>query len=181
MISIILLGRTVPGFTSLVDSVSKEFRTPVSTEFTEFPFTRSFRSGRGQYDADALLRELSRFTGKGDITLFITREDIFSKGLDFVFGLSSGNSCIVSCARLDPRFYGAKPDPASGELFKQRLLKEAVHEIGHCLGLPHCADRKCVMVFSNSVDGVDRKDAAFCGRCDKVIKTRMGLINQQGP
>lgn len=174
MISIILLGRTVPGFTSLVDSVSKEFKSPVTTEFTDFPFTRSFRSGRGQYDADALLRELSRFTGKGDITLFMTYEDLFSGDLSFVFGLASDDSCIVSCARLDPRYYGAKPDPGSGALFRQRLLKEAVHEIGHCLGLPHCADRKCVMVFSNSVDGVDRKDASFCARCKKVIKTCLG-------
>jgi archaemetzincin len=174
MISIILIGRTVSGFGNLADSISKEFETPVRAEFIDFPLTRSFRSGRKQYDADALLRELSRFAPPGGIALFITREDIFSGRLNFVFGLASKNLCIVSSARLDPRFYGAPADAASGSLFSARLVKEAVHEIGHCLSLPHCDDKKCVMVYSNSVRDVDYKDAAFCKSCKKVIKTYLG-------
>jgi archaemetzincin len=174
IISIILLGRTISGFNYLVDSVSKEFRAQLSTKFMDFPITRSFRSERKQYDANALLRELSRFAGEGEITVFITREDIFSEKLNFVFGLAGKGTCIISSARLDPRFYGAKPDAASGELFKDRLVKEVIHEIGHCMGLPHCKDKKCVMAHSNSVQDVDNKDSAFCERCKKVIKTYSG-------
>jgi len=174
MITIILLGRTVSGFNQLVDSVSKEFQASISTKFVDFPITRSFRSERKQYDANALLRELPRFSSEGEISLFITREDIFSGQLNFVFGLAFKNTCIVSSARLDPRFYGAKADAASGELFKQRFVKEAIHEIGHCMGLPHCEDKKCAMAHSNSVRDVDNKGSVFCERCKKVIKTYLG-------
>jgi archaemetzincin len=174
MITIILLGRTVSGFNQLVDSVSREFQAQLSTKFVDFPITQSFRSERKQYDANALLRELSRFASEGEIAVFITREDIFSGQLNFVFGLASKNVCIISSARLDPRFYGAKPDAASGELFKHRLVKEVIHEIGHCMGLPHCEDKKCAMVHSNSVQDVDNKGSAFCERCKKVIKTYLG-------
>ncbi|HIC98260.1 MAG TPA: matrixin family metalloprotease, partial [Pyrodictiaceae archaeon] len=41
--------------------------------------------------------------------------------------------------------------PADKELFKLRALKEAMHEIGHVLGLLHCTDKRCVMHFSNSI------------------------------
>jgi len=33
----------------------------------------------------------------------------------------------------------------------QRVIKEAVHELGHAFGLTHCENSKCVMHFSNSL------------------------------
>ncbi len=165
-ISLVLAGRTIPGFTALIDAVSRTFRTPVSTEFMDFPFTRSFRQARNQYDAEVLLSELSRGSVHGGQTVFIIREDMFSAPMNFVFGFARGRAAIVSAARLDPRFYGKIDDMAkAGALFKERLLKEVLHELGHLHGLPHCEDTGCVMVFSESIEGVDRKGAEFCKRC----------------
>ena len=138
--------------------------------------TRSFRSERKQYHADTLLRELSRIAGSDEaLTVFITREDIYSGNLNFVFGLAGRRGCIVSTARLDPRFYGEVPDmEAAKKLFEERLLKEVIHEAGHTMGLPHCEDKKCVMVFSNNIGDVDFKGTKFCKGCEKVIKTYLG-------
>ena len=61
------------------------------------------------------------------------------------------------------------PRRAAGALFRERILKEAVHELGHLHGLSHCDDRSCVMVFSESVEGVDSKGADFCGRCRAML------------
>ena len=176
MIQIVLVGRTVPGFTKLTDRVSKTFRSPITTKMIDFPLTRSFRSERQQYHADAFLRELSHLAApEGDLTVFIVREDIYSGNLNFVFGLAGRRSCIVSTARLDPRFYGKAGDlEKARKTFEDRLLKEVIHEVGHSLGLPHCEDRKCVMVFSSSVDDVDYKGLEFCQSCKKVIKTYLG-------
>lgn len=170
-IAVIMVGRTVPGFSGLLDAVGRTFRVPVSMQMIDFPLTRSFRSSRGQYDAEAFLKEVVRLTPQGERSVYIIREDMFSPPLDFVFGLSRESSCIVSTARLDPRFYGTVQDlPAAGRLFGERLVKEVIHELGHSFGLPHCSDKSCVMVFSEFVDGVDAKGAEFCRSCRKALK-----------
>ncbi|MEW6035596.1 MAG: archaemetzincin family Zn-dependent metalloprotease [Candidatus Micrarchaeota archaeon] len=169
-VSLVLVGRTIPAFTRIVEAIRKEFRAEADLEFMDFPMTRSFRSGRQQYDADVLLDEIGRFFSPGEKTIFVVREDIFSAPLNFVFGLARGDAAIVSTARLDPRFYGPVEDNAlANALFKDRILKEIMHELGHTLGLPHCDDKKCVMVFSDSIAGVDYKGADFCAKCKKAM------------
>lgn len=166
----VLLGRTIPGFSKLIDTLGKIFRTKVSLEMIDFPMTRFFRRERKQYEADVLLSELARFTSPAELTVFIIQEDMYSEPLNFVFGLAKGSACIVSTARLDPRFYGEVKDmSAAAALFKERLLKEILHELGHLYGLPHCENKKCVMVFSNDIHGVDFKGVDFCPKCRKAL------------
>ena len=92
----------------------------------------------------------------------VTHRDLFAGGLNFVFGIASpGGACLISTARLV-----AGADDA---LFRARLLKEAVHELGHTLGLGHCADSGCVMHFSNNLADTDCKGDAYCSRCAAAI------------
>ena len=46
-----------------------------------------------------------------------------------------------------------------------RLIKEAVHELGHTLALTHCDDYECVMASSYSVEWIDVKSASLCPQC----------------
>ena len=50
-----------------------------------------------------------------------------------------------------------------------QIVTEAVHELGHALGLPHCEYPGCVMYFSNWIGDTDRKGPKFCYRCGKRI------------
>jgi archaemetzincin len=63
---------------------------------------------------------------------------------------------------LRDEFYGLPPNPAA---LKSRLVKEAVHELGHTFGLVHCPNACCVMYFSNSLGDTDRKGPGFCSAC----------------
>ncbi|HEC35261.1 MAG TPA: hypothetical protein ENI39_01860 [Anaerolineae bacterium] len=125
---------------------------------------------RRQYRGDALLIVLrllphptaSRLLGLADA-------DCFAPRLNFVFGQATagGREAFVALPRLRPSFYGLPDDEL---LFRQRVLKEAVHELGHTWGLPHCPDRCCVMHFSNSLHDTDVKEAGFCSRCEERLK-----------
>jgi archaemetzincin len=68
-----------------------------------------------------------------------------------------GKAAVISLHRL------RSPDRS---LFSLRILKEALHELGHNRGLRHCSDDGCVMHFSNTLADTDRKGPGFCPDCD---------------
>lgn len=98
------------------------------------------------------------------VLLGITGLDLFAPRLNFVFGMADAGLAVavISLCRLRPEFYGGDPDP---RLFRQRALKEAIHELGHIFGLAHCDRQDCIMHFSTSIQDTDRKGPGFCDRC----------------
>ena len=96
--------------------------------------------------------------------LAICNFDAYSDKLNFVFGEAylDGSICAIYLPRLRQEFYGLKPDES---VFYQRLVKEAVHELGHAFGLSHCENIKCVMHFSNSLSDTDIKTSHLCNVC----------------
>ena len=110
---------------------------------------------RKQYLADAVLKYVRDKTSPSEQekVLGITKEDLYALGLNFVFGEASPSSgkAVIGLRRLREEFYGR---PKNRELFRERALKEAIHEIGHLIGLRHCDNPKCVMFFSNTLKGV---------------------------
>ena len=81
-----------------------------------------------------------------------------------IFGQATlnGREAFVALPRLRPSFYGRPEDAA---LYRERALKECIHELGHTWGLGHCADPRCVMRFSNALRDTDAKGFAFCSQC----------------
>jgi archaemetzincin len=100
--------------------------------------------------------------------LGITSVDLYIPILTFVFGEAQiGGPCgLVSIHRLRQEFYGLLPDL---DLRRQRLAKEAVHEIGHTLDLTHCEDYQCAMAPSHAVEWIDLKESALCGSCQARV------------
>ena len=95
----------------------------------------------------------------GERVLGVTEADLYETGLNFVFGFSQpgGRAAVISLARLHD------PDQTR---FLERCLKEAVHEIGHTLGLAHDEDHaRCVMKFSRNLEDTDRKGHDYCPDC----------------
>lgn len=129
---------------------------------------RHFFKERNQYLADGLLEVLSSIIrDETTLSLGITESDIFSSGLNFVFGIATTGRALISTFRLRPKMYGMHPNLG---LYRRRVLSEAVHELGHALGLPHCEHPGCVMFFSNSIADTDWKGPEFCFRCRRRIE-----------
>ncbi|MCB9899510.1 MAG: hypothetical protein H6825_16005 [Planctomycetes bacterium] len=122
-------------------------------------------AGRDQLDADRLLQRLEQDQGDdATLRLGVTAHDLGSPLFTFFFGLArhGGRAALVSLARLRPEFYGL---PADDDRTLHRAVLEALHELGHVLGLPHCRDARCVMRFSTSVEAIDVRGQRFCDEC----------------
>jgi archaemetzincin len=81
---------------------------------------------------------------------------------------------LVSLHRLSPALYGLPDDPA---LALRRAGIEAVHELGHTLGLVHCPDYACAMRASHAAEEIDLKGPDFCAACAAFAEER---VRQKG-
>jgi len=144
---------------------------------------------RDQHLSDAFLAELRRERPAPRATVLgITQVDLYTPGLNFVFGQAdmSERVAVISLCRLRPfrailraapqgrsngrtEFWGR---PHNEPLLLERAVKEAVHELGHTFGLPHCPNPSCVMHFSNSLADTDRKGKQFCPSCKRKLPAR---------
>jgi archaemetzincin len=145
------------------------------------PPNNCFNSGRRQYNSTLLLSFAKTSFAKmlEEKVLLIESVDLYAGNLNFVFGEADPNTgfAIVSTYRLIPKFYGEN----SQKLFISRLLKEAIHELGHLFWLGHCRDSACVMSFSNSILDTDRKSQRFCEECTvKLILYSLKRISLEG-
>jgi archaemetzincin len=151
-----LLGR-------LAEDLNDKFNCNIVIDAMRALPQTGYDAERRQYLASAFLTQLRRQSdSNGSKFLGVTQPDLFSPGLNFVFGQAEvdGTAAVISLARLIPHEAEAQPE----QLLRKRALKEAVHELGHTYGLEHCRDRHCVMFFSSGLADTDIKSPDFCPR-----------------
>jgi archaemetzincin len=100
--------------------------------------------------------------------LALTDVDTYDNSSNFVYNYAGSEEKVglISLHRLNSS-PGSHAEAA--DLFFQRILKEATHEIGHLMGFRHCFNSICVMYFSYSLNDTDKKETFFCQECEKKL------------
>lgn len=152
----------------LAAALARHFRVPCQIQPDILNVSFALDERRRQYYSTAILQRMERVCAPGARVLGVTGCDLFVPVLTFVFGEAQldGVCATVSFARLREEAYGMPPRE---DLLRERLLKEAVHELGHTFGLRHCADWRCVMTSSHAVERLDVKGVDFCEACGKAV------------
>ena len=129
----------------------------------------AYHTGRNQYHSTLILKKLAEMTPEAFLkVLALTKEDLFIPILTYVFGEAQlhGRACIVSDFRLNDDNFALEPD----KLFNARIVKEAIHEIGHTFNLKHCKNADCIMNYCRSVKEVDLRQDGLCRYCAVLLE-----------
>jgi archaemetzincin len=139
----------------------------------------AFDNQRRQYNSELILRTLYDTRPAQSLRILgITGGDLFIPMLSFVFGQAqlNGPVAIISFARLYQEFYHL---PGNELLTLKRIIKEAIHEVGHTFGLTHCMNTACPMSLSTSITHLDSKGAELCDSCRIVLREHLNSIDIQ--
>jgi archaemetzincin len=173
----------------LAKNLSSIFVTDVKVSRHFVIPTTLFNENKNQYDGKKLLKFITEnMTLKEvkSINLALFDRDLFIGSLDYAFGLASPfpKISVISILRLHPHFQkdyftgGLKKRKAGRfplfvrnlssqekTLYYNRILKEAIHGIGHTMGLTHCSQEECIMHPSDNIRDIDSKQTVFCKIC----------------
>lgn len=158
----------------LRNEIQKVFRAETRIIKSKIDISSAYDPIRSQYDASALLlRLLEEQPPDVCAILGITEVDLFVSIFEFLFGMAqlNGAGAILSTYRLKNELYGLLPDRI---LFAERMIKEALHELGHTFGLVHCFNPQCVMNPSTYVEQIDAKSKELCRQCRTSVNKKKG-------
>ena len=123
----------------------------------------AFNEARGQYHAPAILRRVAALKdGACGAVLGLVDGDLFlPDDGEYVIGdVDRGAAAaVVGVARL------AGEPPA----LRRRAQVEALHVLGHVLGLSGCLDYRCAMYASRDAVDTDRKSVGYCLHCRAAL------------
>ncbi len=154
---------------SIAESITGEYRLPVSLKESHVDLSEFFDPMRRQYNGNKMMKELDSWSLQEHIkNIALFRVDLFNPILTFIFGQASlnGNIGVASLYRLRNEQYGMKKDDA---LLLERFQKVVIHELGHMFGLVHCHVPPCVMRSSTYVEDIDQKSPHLCTRCRQEL------------
>ena len=162
----------------LVPELEKRFKTKVHLALDKRmpdPVDYAYDHESGKYIGMYIMSELIKVDVPADAKILgVINVDIFvHRSVDeFLFGQSqfgkSSKAALISTYRMDPLSYvGGK---RNDKLLVQRMVKEAVHELGNVFGVRNCAEEECAMYLPKKLRDLDKKSDSFCLICQKEFR-----------
>ncbi|KPL00141.1 MAG: hypothetical protein AMJ90_08755 [candidate division Zixibacteria bacterium SM23_73_2] len=158
--------------TGLSKVLKEIFGVPVSFLNRPFSLEKGLDPVRNQYNSTWILSQiLQKVPDKTGKVLVVTSVDLCVPVLTYVFGEAQldGKAAVVSNHRLRDELYGLPKNP---QKLKERLEKEAVHELGHTFGIIHCKNPQCIMYSSTYAEEIDFKPISFCKSCSEFLEKK---------
>jgi archaemetzincin len=132
-------------------------------------------AGRNQYHSTPILERLEKCAPSPALKVIaVTDLDLFIPVLTHVYGEAQlgGKACIVSIYRLQSSFI----QTSTNDPFIPRIIKEALHELGHTFNLRHCREHACIMHYCRSETDVDKKSDQLCRYCKILLEDEIKRI-----
>ncbi|MGG9963609.1 matrixin family metalloprotease [Ferruginibacter sp. SUN106] len=157
---------------SIINELSVFYNTPVVLLQQKSIPGNFFNKVIQQYSGDSILMLLSKLQNDTLTEIIgLTHQPIFTmieaKPIAYYdknllgFSYQPGNACIIS----DIKFR-----TGNHTFYTHRMRNVIIHEIGHNLGLPHCADDKCIMSKKNGdMMTLDKSGNDYCNSCRKKL------------
>jgi archaemetzincin len=124
---------------------------------------------REQYNSTLILDQLAASAPPHIVkVLAIAQVDLFIPILTHVYGEAQlgGTASIVSTFRLNEGGSGMNIPTK----YIDRIIKEAIHELGHTFNLRHCPEHSCIMHYCRNEKDVDRKSDQLCRYCKIMLE-----------
>jgi archaemetzincin len=148
--------------------LERAFSASVTLRPLPLDLDSTYDRNRNQLNSTAILRLLLAEDVGEQGVLGLVDQDLFVPVLTYVFGEAQlgGRVAVASTFRLREPWAGGG---ASDAVLEARLIKTALHELGHTRGLRHCARPGCVMTSASGLEMLDEKQAAFCLSCQAAL------------
>jgi archaemetzincin len=132
--------------------------------------TGAYDQKRGQYNAATLIKAFKSmpFDEGLDKVIAVMNVDLFIPIFTHVLGEANegGRFALASLFRLGD---AADRLPASLDQIVERLVKVAIHELGHLFNMGHCLNKHCLMHYSGNLADLDVTSLAFCDYCSEFL------------
>jgi archaemetzincin len=161
-------------FPALREFLEAFFALPVAVAEPAAVPPGAFHEDRKQHDAEAILSVVaSNLPADAAAGVGVLEFDLFTKDLNFVFGLGSfeNRASVFSIARHRFEYINQPPEAT----LLRRACKVAAHEIGHIFGLPHCVKWRCILNGSNSIFESDQRPMFLCPDCLEKLAWNLGF------
>jgi predicted Zn-dependent protease len=126
---------------------------------------------QNQYSGNALLDQLKHtFANYNNDPrclgiMGITKQDIYEKDYNFLFGWAQKKWAVISYAR----FLLGDPAPTDKQ-FEKRAIIQSLSSIGFAIGIPRPTNPNCARAYPNSLVEMDRKSMELCDECKMNLR-----------
>jgi archaemetzincin len=153
---------------AIAGEIKRVFGFPAVSEAVLQDLAFALDQNRNQYHSTLILEQLAANRPAHAIRVIaIAQVDLFIPILTHVYGEAQlgGTACIVSTYRLNEGRGGSN----ISQKYIDRIVKEAVHELGHTFKLRHCPEHSCIMHYCRNEEDVDRKSDQLCRYCQVML------------
>jgi len=151
------------------------FSSAIETVLQDISF--ALDQNRNQHHSTMILEQLAAGAPDRAVRVIaLAQVDLFIPILTHVYGEAQlgGTACIVSTFRLNEGRSGMN----ISRKYIGRVVKEAVHELGHTFNLRHCPEDSCIMHYCRNEEDVDRKSDELCRYCKVMLEDEIKRLEQ---